>query len=167
MSEVEIKNATHADIGTIKKLADKIWHAHYHTIISVEQIDFMLATMYSEKTIAQQMDNGYLWTVAFVKNEALGFLSANHLGNGNYFLNKIYVDTSFHKKGVGKLLLDDCILKCEAIKTLRLQVNRKNSKAIDFYLKNGFVIEESKDFDIGNGYFMNDFIMLKNFTDNR
>jgi ribosomal protein S18 acetylase RimI-like enzyme len=44
---------------------------------------------------------------------------------------------------------------------LRLQVNRQNYKAINFYFRNGFIIESIADFDIGDGYFMNDFIMLK------
>jgi hypothetical protein len=42
-----------------------------------------------------------------------------------------------------------------------LTVNRKNYKAINFYFKNGFTIKEIADFDIGNGFFMNDFIMIK------
>jgi diamine N-acetyltransferase len=44
---------------------------------------------------------------------------------------------------------------------LRLTVNRKNFKAINFYFKNGFIIESVKDFDIGNGYLMEDFVMLR------
>jgi predicted lactoylglutathione lyase len=42
--------------------------------------------------------------------------------------------------------------------TISLQVNRFN-KAKDFYTKIGFTIKEEKDFDIGNGYFMNDYVM--------
>ncbi|MBK7966419.1 MAG: hypothetical protein IPK10_14825 [Bacteroidetes bacterium] len=41
-----------------------------------------------------------------------------------------------------------------------MTVNRTNLKAINFYFKKGFTIEEVKDFDIGNNYFMNDFVML-------
>ena len=44
--------------------------------------------------------------------------------------------------------------------TIRLQVNRMNYKAINFYFKHGFVIEKVADFDIGDGYFMNDFVMI-------
>jgi hypothetical protein len=35
-----------------------------------------------------------------------------------------------------------------------------NYKAINFYFKNGFTIEKVADFDIGDGYFMNDFVMI-------
>jgi len=34
-------------------------------------------------------------------------------------------------------------------------------KAKNFYEKLGFVVIEEKDFDIGNGHFMNDYVMEK------
>jgi ribosomal protein S18 acetylase RimI-like enzyme len=42
--------------------------------------------------------------------------------------------------------------------SMTLQVNR-NNKAVEFYKKFGFEIIDEQDFDIGNGYYMNDFIM--------
>jgi hypothetical protein len=39
-------------------------------------------------------------------------------------------------------------------------VNRQNYKAINFYFKLGFKIQTVADFDIGNGYVMNDFVMV-------
>ena len=39
-------------------------------------------------------------------------------------------------------------------------VNRMNYKAVNFYFKSGFTIEKVADFDIGDGYFMNDFVMI-------
>jgi hypothetical protein len=35
-----------------------------------------------------------------------------------------------------------------------------NVASINFYFKNGFKIEKWADFEIGNGYEMNDYIML-------
>ena len=43
-------------------------------------------------------------------------------------------------------------------KTLLLQVNRHN-KAKQFYDKLGFKVLKMADFDIGRGYFMNDYVM--------
>ena len=43
---------------------------------------------------------------------------------------------------------------------LQLQVNRNNN-AKSFYEKLGFAVIEEADFDIGNGYIMNDFVMEK------
>ena len=161
MVQIQIRKADEKDIDAIINLAHKIWHAHYPDIITVEQIKFMLDTMYSRKAIDEQMQNGYTWLMAFDNEQPLGFLSCNKVSDGNYFLNKLYVDTSRQRTGVGYALLSKCLQMCDGIKTIRLQVNRKNYKAINFYFKNGFIIEDSKDFDIGNGYFMNDFVMVK------
>jgi hypothetical protein len=46
---------------------------------------------------------------------------------------------------------------------LRLNVNRYN-KAKFFYEKLGFKIIGSEDVDIGNGFYMNDFVMQKNLV---
>ena len=54
----------------------------------------------------------------------------------------------------------DFILREYVPQEIRLQVNRQNFKAINFYFKAGFKIEKVADFDIGDGYFMNDFIMI-------
>jgi len=40
-------------------------------------------------------------------------------------------------------------------------VNR-NNVAKDFYEKFGFIVIKEEDLDIGNGYFMNDYVMQKN-----
>ena len=44
--------------------------------------------------------------------------------------------------------------------SLELQVNI-NNKAKQFYERLGFVVADRINLDIGNGYFMNDFIMKK------
>jgi len=164
IENLQIHSATEKDIPAIAMLANKVWHQHYPGIISVEQIIYMLDKMYSYDTIQEQMQNGYVWLIAFSNNTPVGFLSMNETDKGNYYLNKLYVDTSIQRSGAGKFLLDKCIEWCENAKTIRLQVNRKNYTAINFYFKNGFLIEEVKDFDIGSGFFMKDFVMIKKFN---
>ena len=48
----------------------------------------------------------------------------------------------------------------ENARSLLLNVNRHN-KAISFYKKYGFDIIAEEDIDIGNGYYMNDYVMEK------
>ena len=65
-----------------------------------------------------------------------------------------------HGKGVGKILMNEVVnlTSKEGGQSLQLNVNR-NNKAKDFYLKAGFNIKETVDLDIGNGFFMNDYVM--------
>lgn len=79
---------------------------------------------------------------------------------GQLFLNKLYIDTREQGRGLGQAIWQNVLLLLSDLREMRLQVNRQNYKAINFYFKVGFVIERVADFDIGDGYFMNDFVML-------
>jgi ribosomal protein S18 acetylase RimI-like enzyme len=65
-------------------------------------------------------------------------------------------------KGLGKILIEET--ESQAIKRrnskLSLNVNRQN-KARFFYEKLGFKIAYTEDIDIGNGYLMKDYVMVK------
>jgi ribosomal protein S18 acetylase RimI-like enzyme len=53
---------------------------------------------------------------------------------------------------------------CIGITSMKLTVNRKNVQAINFYFSQGFRIDHAEDFDIGSGYVMNDFVMVKTYS---
>ena len=67
---------------------------------------------------------------------------------------------SQQSNGVGKSLLNFILseIKSSQSRKLILNVNRHNS-AVQFYLKQGFAILKEEDIAIGNGFFMNDFVM--------
>jgi GNAT superfamily N-acetyltransferase len=72
----------------------------------------------------------------------------------------LYVLPFIQTKGVGKALLQvaaDTARQAGAAGLL-LNVNRAN-KAVGFYQHLGFDIVGSGDFDIGAGFFMNDYMM--------
>ncbi len=62
--------------------------------------------------------------------------------------------------GTGKMLLEHVVrsIKERDATALTLNVNRYN-KARYFYEKRGFTIAQEVDIEIGEGYFMNDYIM--------
>ena len=80
-------------------------------------------------------------------------------------MQKIYVLPEKQGLGLGKTLLNFAIDfgKKQGMHQLTLQVNRYN-KAVDFYQYAGLEIIDEQDFDIGNGYFMNDFVMQKSLV---
>lgn len=157
-----IRSLSTAEIHLVQELAYKIWPIAYKEILSQDQLDYMLNWMYSIESLTQQLQEGHHYFGIYDKNEIIGFLDVqpNYPENGVLKLNKIYVLPSYHGKGFGFQLIQFAIdFATEAKqKTIELQVNRFN-KAKDFYSKIGFTIKEEKDFYIGNGYFMNDFVM--------
>ena len=163
MQNFSARTATEDDIPLINSLAQKIWRLHYPSIISQEQIEYMLEKMYSPEALKNQMQDGHCFELCYADDKPIGYCSYSKQDNRNYFLHKMYIGTAQHHKGIGTWFFKQVFEKISGIKNLRLTVNRKNYTAINFYFKNGFIIEEVKDFDIGNGFWMNDFVMVKNF----
>jgi ribosomal protein S18 acetylase RimI-like enzyme len=120
--------------------------------------------MYSAQSLAEQMINGHQFIILEINKKPVGFVSVSKKTEHHYFINKLYVDTTQHRKGLGKLLLDKIEADNLDAQSFTLTVNRQNFKAINFYFKNGFVINEVADFEIGNGFIMNDFVMKKELS---
>ena len=154
-----IRKATLKDIESIQSIAKTTWAVTYN-FLSKEQIEYMLDWMYSTKSLQQQMQNRYQFYVAEVEEVIVGFVSVSKEDENIYKLNKLYVLPTTQKTGTGKALLQSVITYTNENggKEIQLQVNRNNN-AKDFYIKHGFVVLYEADFEIGNGYFMNDYVM--------
>lgn len=116
--------------------------------------------MYSEKSIAEQMEKKQNYTLIYADGEPVGYYSVGEKSPSHYFLHKFYIDTAKHRSGIGAEAFDHMLENdCKGFAEIRLQVNRRNIKAVNFYFKKGFVIDYAEDVDIGNGYSMDDFFM--------
>lgn len=157
---ISFRLATSTDLPLIFALAQKIWRTHYPDIIGEEQVEFMLTTRYNETVLAESMDMGEQFFLAYDQNQPIAYASIKQSDEG-YYLNKFYVDVVRHRNGIGEQFFHYLLKQLSPLPVLRLQVNRLNIKAINFYFKMGFKIESIGDFDIGGGYFMNDFVMTR------
>jgi N-acetylglutamate synthase-like GNAT family acetyltransferase len=159
MNHLRLRQASEADIPIIRQLADRIWWAHYPSIISEAQIAYMLGSLYSEEALARQMnEEGQVFWLPEMNGQALGFLAVSQQEPGAYFLHKFYLDT--REKGMGAILFQMLLEKCPGLQTMRLRVNRQNFKSVNFYFKIGFRIEFCVDTPFGEGYVMDDFQMI-------
>jgi RimJ/RimL family protein N-acetyltransferase len=159
---LQLLRAKKEDIPEISRLADIVWYQHYPGIISMEQIRYMLDIMYSDKSLDEQMTiKGHDFYFIRQNNINIGFIAVSKIENitGGYFIQKFYLDQTLAGKGSGTEAHNE-LVKLLQPSLMRLTVNRQNYKSINFYFKNGFKIESVADFDIGNGYVMNDFVMV-------
>ena len=162
-STFSISPAEAADLGVVRALADEIWHRHYPGIITVEQIDYMLAEGYSDAALAHFLDAGDAG-LAIVRHEerAVGFVAWRLRGADTaMLLEKLYVLPECHGLGIGRALIEHVVVHARErrCRIIELNVNRANAKAIRAYERCGFAIRESGDFPIGNGFVMEDYIM--------
>ena len=147
-------------IKEIERLANIIWREHYKSILSDQQIEYMLKNFQSEKVMAAQMNDGYTY---FLINdcENIGYISYKITEN-TIFLSKIYILAEHRKKGHGKAVLEVLKKICvtEKYEKIWLTVNQHNKNTIEAYEKMGFVKDGSQIADIGDGFFMDDYIYV-------
>jgi GNAT superfamily N-acetyltransferase len=164
---LEVTNAGLDDIPVIQDLTYRIWPDAYKDILSQEQLQYMLDLIYSTDALRHQInDSGHKFLILEEDQTPKGFASYSQLREpGKFRLHKLYVLPDQQGKGLGKFLLNQIIdrIKPSGATQLELNVNRYN-KAKDFYVKLGFVIDREENINIGNGYFMNDYLMVKYFS---
>ena len=163
MSEVIIRHAEEADINTIIDLAYQIWPATYGHLMPPDKLQYMLRLMYSANALSDQMEQGHTFLLATIDKEPVGFASFSATKQaGIYKLHKIYVRTDIQGKGIGKALLNGVTNEIRSFNATNLQLNvKRDNSAKLFYEKAGFTVIREEDIDIGNGYFMNDYVMEK------
>jgi GNAT superfamily N-acetyltransferase len=183
MNQMMLRPATLTDRALIRSISERTWPSTYGHIISQEQIDFMLDWMYSDTSLEKQMKTGCEFYIASIKGNDVGFCSVSPEDEKEkeeedednsssektecskaHKLNKLYVLPAAQGTGAGKALLNIAIevSKAAGSSSLFLQVNKQND-AYTFYLKHGFVKEQEFKFDIGNGFFMDDYVMRLSF----
>ncbi|MEO5594155.1 MAG: GNAT family N-acetyltransferase [Chitinophagaceae bacterium] len=164
-SVIAIRHAGVADISTIGSLAHQIWPNTYGHLMSEEKLQYMLQLIYNPASLKKQMqEQGHVFLLAEIDNEAAGFASFSKINEQDtYKLHKIYVNTAIQGKGLGKALLNAVIQEIKLLDATTLILNvKKDNTAKTFYEKFGFTIIKEEDIDIGNGFFMNDYVMEKN-----
>jgi len=152
------------DIPTIQALAEICFRHTYRDILSPEQMEYMMEWMYSSASLNEQMLSiGHVYYLAFRAGKPVGYVSVSPEGPNLYHLQKIYVLPDCHGAGIGRTLFQLALdhvrrMNPGVASTVELNVNR-NNKAVDFYRHMGMTVARQGDFPIGNGYYMNDYIM--------
>jgi GNAT superfamily N-acetyltransferase len=154
-----------ADIAPVCALAREIWMQHYPGIITVRQIEYMLAQRYSPAAIRMQLQSREAWWDKLeVRGELCGFASYERGTEARAMkLDKLYVHQLFRGKGYGAALIDHVaeVARQQGMDKLYLQVNKYNHGSVAAYLRVGFAVAKTVKVDIGNGFFMDDYVMEK------
>ena len=159
---MKLRKATQKDIPLIQEIAEKSWRAHYPSIITQEQIDYMLNMMYSEVELTKHFNNpNYHYYLLGDESSFSGIMGFElHVEPNTTKLHRIYLLEEAKGKGLGKMALD--FLKEEIQKheneRIILNVNKQNP-SYHFYIAQDFKVYDEIVLEIGNGYVMDDYLM--------
>jgi ribosomal protein S18 acetylase RimI-like enzyme len=159
---IHLEKINKNQLPVIKDLAYTIWPSTYGEILSIEQLNYMLANFYSVENLENQMDKGQVFELLCDENEVVGFVAYefNCKKSDLLKIHKIYLLPETQGKGFGKFMIDEVIkiAKMNNQKGMFLNVNKYNTAKL-FYEKLGFTITKEEVIDIGNNYIMDDYQM--------
>ena len=161
-----IRQLTKEELTKVQSIAHRTWPSTFANILSPEQIDYMLNWMYDLKMLESQLEKGHTFLLAEEDQKEHGFagFELNYSEGQKAKLHKIYLLPEAQGKGTGKGLILEVADRARknGQKSLLLNVNKYNQKAIEFYARIGFNELYKEVIDIGNGYVMDDVVMELN-----
>jgi ribosomal protein S18 acetylase RimI-like enzyme len=157
-----------AEFETLARIARQIWLEHYTKIISIEQIEYMLAGRYTAESLLRYVNSSERWcSLLKLGDETIGYCSHSITDNPEETkLEQLYVLPARHGKGYGSFMLRHIQSHARTLgrPLIMLTVNKQNTGSIAVYKHSGFTVREEAVFDIGNGYVMDDYVMEKRLT---
>lgn len=164
--KTEFQELTTPDaLAAVRELAARIWPRTYAPILSPEQIAYMMQMMYDPAVMARELASGHHFEILKLDGLPAGYLVysayAGHPGAAK--LHKVYLDCQYHGRGFGQLMLNHAQTQCRQLgfRNLVLTVNKQNAAALRAYKRNGFERIDAVKTPIGNGFFMDDYILCK------
>ena len=163
----KIHIASPSELQIIGEMAETVFRQTYRDILSPMQMEYMMDWMYSLPNLIKQVESGHVFHIISDGDTPCGYMSIGYDciedGISVFHLHKLYVMPSYQGKGLGKALFDAASGYAQSNRKtpyvrMELNVNR-NNPAVGFYRKAGMRILRQGDFHIGNGFYMNDYIM--------
>ena len=164
--QLEFEELLTADaLQELRKVAFKVWPQTFAAILSPEQIEYMMQMMYAPEVQAEELASGVHFELLRIDREPAGYISYSAYASepGTAKLHKVYLLQKFHGMNIGQQMLDHAQYQCRKLgfNMIMLCVNKHNERAIKAYKRNGFAIERALCTPIGNGFYMDDYVMKK------
>jgi len=177
---IKIRKAqTDAEIFEISETAKEVWTEHYTSLIGSAQTEYMISKFQSSDRIKQDIvKNEYsyfaIYEEAAFPAKPIGYFALQPDETG-VFISKLYILKEYRQRGIARKIIQFTLdFAKESIQSekskfnalankkprLWLTVNKGNFGSIEFYKKIGFEISEEIVTDIGNGFEMDDYLMI-------
>lgn len=148
----------------VADLAHRIWPVCFAPIISPAQCDYMLRQRYTPEAIATAIADGMAYELIHVDDILVGFGAHGPAPSPSAWkLWQIYLLPDQQGHGCGRRYIEHVAdaARRHGRSELLLTVNKRNERALRLYERCGFSIRESVTTDIGHGFIMDDFVMVR------
>lgn len=157
---MNIKRASLKDINSLQKIGKRTFLETFSTENSEQDMAYYLEENFSFKKLTNELTeiNSEFYFVE-MEGKVVGYLKVNfgeaqteNKKENSMEIERIYVSKEFQGKKVGKALFNKAVLiaKEKKVSYVWLGVWERNTKAINFYVKNGFKAFGKHIFVLGN-----------------
>ena len=160
MSKIEIKKASLSDLEVLQIISIQTFSETFAEVNTPQNIENYNRDSFNLEQLTSELTNpSSQFFIAYSNSEQIGYLKINFGNAQTEILNdqaleihRIYVLHAFHGKKVGQLLLDKAIDIAQQMHAdyIWLGVWEKNDRALQFYIKNGFVTFDTHVFILGD-----------------
>jgi ribosomal protein S18 acetylase RimI-like enzyme len=142
VSELAVRDVTPADVGGIRRVAERGWTATYADILSPATVDAALSAWYDHDTTREHVErDDVAYLVAEADEELRGYVSGDPGDEtGVATLGALYVSPDHWNEGTGTALLDafEAVCRQSGSATVRVRVLAANDVGVSFYRARGY-----------------------------
>jgi ribosomal protein S18 acetylase RimI-like enzyme len=137
-----VRTAGERDVEAIRTLLAETWHATYDAIYGEAKVNDLIAAWHKPDSIRARIlrkDGEFLVADDGRQLGGIGFAAMSDTMTKTAMLHQLYVRPAAQNQGIGRDIfaeLETCFPDAEI---MRLEVEPKNSRAISFYSRLGFV----------------------------
>lgn len=168
MQQIEIKQVTIRAIGLLQEISKKTFFETFASSNTAEDMNKYLQTSFSAEKLSSELNNpNSFFYFAVAEGRVIGYLKLNigqaqteMLAENALEIERIYVLQDFFGKQIGQILYEKAlqVAQVKQVSFVWLGVWEKNTRAIAFYQKNGFITIGKHIFKLGDDE-QTDFIM--------
>ena len=144
MEKVIIRKAGIEDLTSIQKLNDNLFDLEFNNFDNTLKREWALEKE-GQEYFEDMIKNGIVF-VAQIENKIVGYLAGSICEPISYItesfaeLDNMCIDNEYRRFGIGTLLISSFKEYCKEkkIQNIKVTASAKNSRAIQFYIKNGF-----------------------------
>jgi ribosomal protein S18 acetylase RimI-like enzyme len=128
------------EIAETQELLKFTWVDTYSSFLSKETVQKMTEFLLNPELLRKEaIDLSILFLVAKDENKKIvGLVTVVKLDDEVAQIGRLFVHPDWQRRGIGLRLLNESIDRLRRYKVIRVEIEEKNKKGINFYLKQGF-----------------------------
>lgn len=160
MDEIEIIKTTDKEIAQLQKIGRETFYETFASYNKEDDMNKYLNESFSYNKLAKEIaDKNVAYYFSILNNQVVGYLKLNFghsqtelKDNKAIEIERIYVLRKFQGKKVGQMLYEKAmqVAQQKSASYIWLGVWERNSRAINFYKKNGFAEFDKHIFKLGD-----------------